>query len=71
MRKQFELTSKELERRIAQSQQNVIRVIPNQSPPNNWKDRYGKTHFYHPVSENVMISSREIWDNALHTMKRK
>lgn len=71
MRKQFELTSKELEQRIAQSQQDVIRVIPNQSAPSSWKDRYGKTHFYHPMSENVMIQSREIWDNALHTMKRK
>ncbi len=71
MRKQFELTSKELERRIAQSQQDVIRVIPNQGAPSSWKDRYGKTHFYHPVSENVMIQPRDIWENELHGMRRK
>lgn len=68
-RKAFNDTALRLERRLNKKDETAIPV--EESFPESWKDNYGKTHFYHPAKEMVLIQSREIWGPRLHVFRRK
>lgn len=68
-RKTFAKTAKGLQERLNDNEE--IQILAEQTIPNSWQDNYGKTHFYHPIKEMVLIQSREIWDQRLHALRKK